>query len=112
MINNASVICQNLEKLHDTGDQSDVMLIVEGEKLNAHKLILASQSQYFQALFFGNLKEASQDEIELKDIKLEAFKRILKYVYTGNMLLQNTDTKVYYYYFFFIRFSLSNYKII
>lgn len=61
-------------------EHSDVTFIVEGEKLPAHRIILAARSPYFQALF-GGLAEVAQAEIKL-DVPLEAFKASLKYAYT------------------------------
>lgn len=67
-------------------DYSDVSFIVEGTKLPAHKNILAMRSSYFRALLYGGLAESTQNEIKLK-VPLEAFKSILKYLYTGRMSL-------------------------
>ncbi|CAG9813737.1 unnamed protein product [Phaedon cochleariae] len=71
-----------LEQVH-----SDVTLIVEGQKLGAHKVILAARSKYFRALLYGGLKESSQTEIVLPDAPFEAFRVLLKYIYTGLMSL-------------------------
>lgn len=51
-------------------------------RLSAHKTILAARSQYFRSLLYGDLAESKQNEIELK-VPLEAFKRMLSYIYTG-----------------------------
>lgn len=66
---------------------SDVTFIVDDEKLFAHKYILAMRSSsYFHGLLFGGLAESTQREIKL-EVPLEAFKAILKYMYTGCMSL-------------------------
>lgn len=67
-------------------DYSDVTFIVEDQKLPAHSCILAARSEYFRALLYGGLSESTQSEILLK-IPLEAFKILLKYIYSGNMSL-------------------------
>ncbi|XP_055383119.1 BTB/POZ domain-containing protein 9 [Condylostylus longicornis] len=65
---------------------SDVTFLVEGQKLPAHRVILAARSEYFRALLYGGLSESNQAEIALK-IPLEAFKVLLQYIYSGRMSL-------------------------
>uniref|UniRef100_A0A1I8I089 BTB domain-containing protein n=1 Tax=Macrostomum lignano TaxID=282301 RepID=A0A1I8I089_9PLAT len=42
---------------------SDVALLVEGERLPCHKIVLASASPYFRAMFTGGLREAAMSEV-------------------------------------------------
>jgi hypothetical protein len=44
----------------------DVTLIVEEERFDVHKLVLASCSPYFKAMFTGGLRECRMDEIPLQ----------------------------------------------
>lgn len=67
-------------------EHADVIFIVEGTKIPAHKNILSVRNSYFKSLFGGAFAEAKQAEIELK-VPLTAFKAILKYIYTGQMSL-------------------------
>lgn len=67
-------------------EHSNVTFLVEDTKIPAHKLILSARSSYFQGLFGDNFAEATQAEIELK-VPLEAFKAVLKFVYTGRISL-------------------------
>ncbi|XP_052860138.1 BTB/POZ domain-containing protein 9 [Anopheles cruzii] len=67
-------------------DYSDVSFIVENERLPAHRVILAARSDYFRALLYGGLSESRLNEITLP-IPLTAFKALLRYIYSGNMLL-------------------------
>lgn len=52
-----------------------------------HKVILAARSEYFRALLYGGLSESGQNEVKLK-VPLEAFRIILKYIYTGKINLR------------------------
>lgn len=90
----AKFLSEDIGGLYLSDDYSDVTLIVNGQRLSAHKVILAARSQYFRALLFGGLKESTQDEIELKEPNLPAFKGLLKYVYTGLMCLSNQQEDV------------------
>lgn len=67
---------------------TDVVLDVDGEKIPAHKLILATKSPYFRALLYGEMREASQEEVTLPNIPLTPFKRVLEYAYTGKLEIE------------------------
>lgn len=69
-----------------SSDYSDVTFNVENHKLPAHRVILAARSEYFRALLYGGLSETTQTEIELQ-IPLEAFKALLRYIYSGQFFL-------------------------
>lgn len=83
-IEHRQYLSEDLDKLCLNDEYSDVTFIVEGKKLPAHKVILASRSEYFRALLFGGMRESNQNEIDL-DAPLEAFKALLKYIYTGTV---------------------------
>lgn len=68
-------------------EYSDVALLVDGQRFDAHRVILAARSDYFRALLFGGMREMGLREIELKDTPLAAFKYLLRYIYTGQMSL-------------------------
>ena len=76
---------EHIGALYLNDEYSDVTLIVEKQPFSAHKVILAARSDYFRALLFGGMKESSEDEIELKDTPLAAFKQLLRYIYTGQV---------------------------
>lgn len=52
------------------------------EKIPAHKLMLASASKVFEAMFYGPMK---RDEIEIIDASAEAFKEFLQCFYLNNV---------------------------
>ena len=64
------------------------MFVVDGERVPAHKLVLASQSEFFRVMLYGEMKEASQEEVVLSDVPLVPFKTLLQYAYTGVMQLE------------------------
>ena len=70
---------------------SDVTLLVGGRSIRAHKVILASRSEFFDRLMFGGMKESGQGEIEMQDIgNVDLFELILEYAYTGSITLIGT----------------------
>ena len=68
-------------------DFTDIEFVVNGERFSAHKMVLASQSEYFRGLLYGGMREASLKMITLPEdiITKAAFKKVLQYAYTGSI---------------------------
>ncbi|XP_017757652.1 PREDICTED: BTB/POZ domain-containing protein 2-like isoform X2 [Eufriesea mexicana] len=78
-------VLHRTQYLLETGLWSDCNFIVGLEPnqqiLKGHKLFLAMASPVFQAMFFGNMSEKC-DMIPIRDVDPEAFKTLLKFIYT------------------------------
>ncbi len=70
-----------LTELHETGDYSDVTVVLEdGASFKAHKLPLALQSGFFNGLFqFGG--GLTEEQVKLKEVPSEAFAAIMEWIY-------------------------------
>lgn len=81
-----------------SGWRSDVQFCVGQESnqkiLKAHKLILAMASPVFEAMLFGGMAEDTAQPILIPDIHPEAFKALLQYIYTDEVILQAVDKAV------------------
>ncbi|GMH96456.1 hypothetical protein TrVE_jg10141 [Triparma verrucosa] len=81
----------NLRNHYNNEQFSDVTFLVEGKKVFAHRLILASTSDFFKAMFGGQFKESQyeknsvQSEMEMPDCRYECFTDVLSYVYSGSL---------------------------
>lgn len=93
-VEHASFLSEHIGALYLNDEYSDVTLVVEGHQFHGHRVILAARSEYFRALLYGGLKESQQSEIELKGTSLAAFSTLLKYVYTGHMVLSNLKEEI------------------
>jgi hypothetical protein len=68
---------------------SDVVFVVEGEKIHAHRVLMVARSPYFRRMFLGGLREATEtntseiSEISLPDTTAATFRSVVKYMYTG-----------------------------
>ena len=71
-------------------------LVIESKHFHAHRVILAARSTYFRALFYGGLRESQQTNqiIELKECKAEAFEILLLYIYTGKIRLNREKVNI------------------
>ncbi|EDW06349.1 BTB/POZ domain-containing protein 9 isoform X1 [Drosophila mojavensis] len=69
---------------------ADVEFLVEEQQLPAHRAILAARSDYFRALLYGGMSEATQRQITM-EVPLEPFKVLLRYIYSGTLSLSSLD---------------------
>lgn len=53
-------LSEHIGSLCLSSEYSDVTLIVEEQRIPAHKVILAASSDYFRALLYGGMRESSQ----------------------------------------------------
>eukprot|EP00092_Neocalanus_flemingeri_P004041 GFUD01004350.1.p1 GENE.GFUD01004350.1~~GFUD01004350.1.p1 ORF type:complete len:633 (+),score=147.40 GFUD01004350.1:208-2106(+) len=83
-----------LASLRDKGLLLDTCLWAEGEKYQAHRVVLASCSPYFQAMFTSGMKEAQwveergkTQDIVLPGVSADGLRLLLEFVYTGKLQL-------------------------
>ncbi|XP_026177990.1 kelch-like protein 22 isoform X2 [Mastacembelus armatus] len=80
-------LLDGLLSLRHRGILFDVVLLVEGRPLQAHRLLLAASCDYFRGMFAGGLRETQQKEIPIHGISYMAMKKILDYIYTSEIEL-------------------------
>lgn len=77
-------IFKGMEHFLNSEKFSDIDVKVGEEVFKCHKIVLASWSAYFDALFMSGMSEIIHGVVELTAIDAEDFKDILKIMYTGN----------------------------
>lgn len=85
--NHASLMMTKLEHQWKRNVLCDVVLVAGDKKIPAHRLVLSSFSDYFAAMFSNNVREAGQREIPILDVNADALAALVKYMYTGNLKL-------------------------
>lgn len=63
---------------------ADITFVIEGQKILAHKCVLAARCEKFRAMLQDCFKEGQQNEIIL-ECKLGPFQALLEYLYTDNI---------------------------
>eukprot|EP00462_Mataza_sp_D1_P024806 CAMPEP_0175126378 /NCGR_PEP_ID=MMETSP0087-20121206/3816_1 /TAXON_ID=136419 /ORGANISM="Unknown Unknown, Strain D1" /LENGTH=605 /DNA_ID=CAMNT_0016408275 /DNA_START=42 /DNA_END=1859 /DNA_ORIENTATION=+ len=87
-----SQISQNLKRLLHKTKFCDATFLVGTQKMKSHKLILASRSPVFAAMFFSDFVEAtSPDIIEIKDVSPLGFSTLLTFIYTDRVSLKSEN---------------------
>uniref|UniRef100_A0A1B0BV79 BTB domain-containing protein n=1 Tax=Glossina palpalis gambiensis TaxID=67801 RepID=A0A1B0BV79_9MUSC len=71
----------------------DVTLVVKDMEIPAHKIVLASYSPYFYAMFTG-FEESRQDRIILQGVDRHALELLIEYVYTSTVEVKEDNVEV------------------
>lgn len=78
-------LSEDMGNLLKTGERSDFVFVVEGEEFPAHRLIVASRSPVFKALLDNDMREGSENKINIYDVRAPAFQILLHFVYTDSL---------------------------
>ena len=63
----------------------DVTLVAENVEIPAHKIVLASSSDYFWTMFTTNFKEKETSRIPIRGVKPFILKLLVEYSYTSKI---------------------------
>lgn len=79
------LLLDGINDIYQAKQFCDVVIKVEDTEIRAHKVILASCSKYFRAMFTTDLKEGSENVVELKDVSEDAVQKVINFMYTGRI---------------------------
>ena len=74
-----------MNSLRQTEQLCDVVLEVEGETVTAHRVVLASLSAYFRAMFTQQMAESKQRLITINGVDPSTLKSLVEYAYTATI---------------------------
>lgn len=81
-----------LRKLFEDGILTDIIVRSGNTDFKAHRCVLAASSEYFKASLTSSMKESEKDGvIILKNIDEEYLGSILKYIYSGKIIVQGAN---------------------
>ncbi|GFY57250.1 kelch-like protein 5 [Trichonephila inaurata madagascariensis] len=72
---------------------TDVTLIASEVEITAHRLVLSSASDYFFAMFTGELMEASMSRVHLEDTDPVALRALIEFCYSGQIFLSEDNVE-------------------
>lgn len=90
----AAELLQGLSQLFQDESLCDVTIRVEDEDFRAHRVILASSSDFFKILLVGGFRESKEEVIKLEGVDKRSFKWILDFIYNGQLVLHGTEELV------------------
>lgn len=88
---NSDKLIDQQEKLFENMKYADVTIKTGGREFLAHKAILASRSQVFDAMFQHSTKEKLSNRVEIEDIQPDVFGQLLRFIYTGRLSLTTME---------------------
>mmetsp|Transcript_36180 Transcript_36180/g.91317 ORF Transcript_36180/g.91317 Transcript_36180/m.91317 type:complete len:696 (+) Transcript_36180:139-2226(+) len=74
-------LASSLTRFFNCESHSDVVLMVDNKRFPTHRLVLAAQSEIFDAMFQGGMKEDTTGEVVVKDMRPEVMRSFLSYLY-------------------------------
>lgn len=85
---NSDELIDQLEKLYENKKYADVIIRIGGQAIQAHKAILASRSEVFDATL-----RKLQDQMVITDIHPNVFDQLLRFIYTGRLSLITMEAR-------------------
>ncbi|GFQ65929.1 kelch-like protein 24 [Trichonephila clavata] len=86
-------ILAGLDELRKSNTFCDVLLSVEGDDFPCHKVVLASFSSYFKAMFTSEMAESQQKEIVLNGVEASTLKLLLDYAYSARIPINKSNVQ-------------------
>ncbi|KAL0979451.1 hypothetical protein UPYG_G00185240 [Umbra pygmaea] len=80
-------LLDGLLALRQGGILFDVVLLVEGRPIEAHRILLAASCDYFRGMFAGGLRETQLTEIPVHGVTYVAMTKLLDFIYTSELEL-------------------------
>jgi len=77
-----SCLSSDYLQLLESAANSDVTFLVQGERIQAHKLVLSTRCQYFRRMFESNTQEGLINEVRVTDISPDVFRGLLRFLYS------------------------------
>ncbi|CAG9861996.1 unnamed protein product [Phyllotreta striolata] len=84
----------NIQKMREHGQLCDITLKIGLETFRAHKVVLASVSPYFYAMFNGEMREHDLTEIEIHELDPTAIDLLIDYAYSGQITVTQDNVQV------------------
>ncbi|XP_021369986.1 kelch-like protein 24 [Mizuhopecten yessoensis] len=89
-VDHSRATLKTMYNLWQEGIYCDITVIVEGQSLKTHKLVLSSLSEYFKTYLQRDAKDKA--EVELDNTDFESLQSLIHYAYTGEVTI--TDRNV------------------
>ncbi|XP_053398583.1 kelch-like protein 5 isoform X3 [Mercenaria mercenaria] len=87
-MNHAERMMKKMEEYVRKHSLCDVVLVAGQRRIPAHRLVLSAASDYFAAMFTNDVREASMEEVKIKEVDPDALAAVVNFAYTGSIELR------------------------
>ncbi len=78
-------LSNSFANLLESGELSDVQIVCQGTTFKCHKLVLATRSEVFKAMFaHKNMKEGQPSTLRIVDSTSDSVSQMINFIYTDN----------------------------
>lgn len=88
-----TLVLNGLNDLRKSGSFCDVTLCVDGIEFHCHRIVLASFSPYFKAMFGVDMAESKQDKISINGVEHPMIDLLVNYAYTSKVTITKTNVQ-------------------
>lgn len=81
------LLLEQLNRMREAEQLTDVVLIAEGISFPCHRSVLAAFSPYFRVMFTCGLRESSNRQVVLRDMPAQSLALLLEYMYSSKLPL-------------------------
>ncbi|XP_041480773.1 kelch-like protein 17 [Lytechinus variegatus] len=82
-----------MDKMRQQGALCDIVLKVADNEIRAHRLVLASCSAYFHAMFTSDMSESHRSEVTLHEIDPDAVNQLVSFAYTAEIMIGESNVQ-------------------
>ncbi|XP_060882487.1 kelch-like protein 20 [Labrus mixtus] len=88
-----STVLQGLNSLRLNNAFCDVTLCCGGQEFPCHRIVLASFSSYFQAMFSTDLIESKQERVAINGVEPQMIGMLVSYAYTSEVYISKANVQ-------------------
>ncbi|GFQ88092.1 speckle-type POZ protein B [Trichonephila clavata] len=102
-------LSEDLKSMYKNSLNADYILEVGTERILVNSSILSARSPVFRKMFYHNEEQNTLRSVKIKDVQLQAMKRLLEFLYTGT--IEEAATDLTFEEVFFLYNEAHNYKV-
>uniref|UniRef100_A0A8D0DB84 Kelch-like protein 3 n=1 Tax=Sander lucioperca TaxID=283035 RepID=A0A8D0DB84_SANLU len=72
----------------------DIQLVAGSIEVPAHRVVLASCSPYFYAMFTGDMSESKAHQVEIREVDGQTLRKLVDYIYTAEIEVTEENVQV------------------
>lgn len=88
-------IVEGFEELWNSKRLSDFAIIVDSKEFLVHKVVLATRSSVFSALFENEMHERQSNQMKIQDFSADAVEEFLQFFYSGRVPNETNAMELY-----------------